>query len=217
MYYKYAREIIRSGDCGLLKRPGSAIAEKGRSNKSHAMMMVWRHSDQSTLSVAESRELCGARVISLSSQVERFPGAIDVYTPNDDCPKILRERAATIAYNWAGHAYNYPNILKIWLAHETWLRSLAGAAILVAEKCGLNLPRINFDFTDLTPTKWDEAKICSQLYVWSYRWAKHELFFQLDERARNWDPVPELGDRWVEPGDLARSGSLNRIAEGLVK
>ena len=211
--YRDVRHKIRSGDLGLVRNSGSLIARTGRSQYSHAFTCVWRVADQDTLSVAESREWRGGQVLSLSSQVRRFPGRIDILRPNDLCPDSLRERAATVAYNWAGHAYSYPNIAKIALVHHPLLRE------------AIELAGYAFDLTDTRPTPWELGKICSQMHAWAYRWAKDELLQEFEPAQRRmlrkegvygWDPCPELGDSWIEPGDLARSGSYDKVFEGLV-
>lgn len=205
--YSVIRESLRSGDVGLV-RTGNYIARTGRSDKSHAFELAWRHADQSTLLVAESREGRGGQVLTLKSQVARFPGQIDIYRPK--CARVLAERAATIAVNWSGRGYGYPNIWRIWLAHKPWLRTLAEQ---VYDLAGLHNA---FPIRETVASPWEEPKICSQLVAWSYRWAKTELFHRLAPADREFDLVPNLNDRFIEPGDLDRSGSLELIAKGLV-
>jgi hypothetical protein len=185
--YRDAREECRSGDLMVLNVPGS-VPWIGRGGASHVGMIVWRHADQNSLRVAESRYWTGGRDVSLSSQVRRFPGLISIYTPKDDCPHELRERAATIAFNWAGHEYDSEGIVQLCLLH-------APIARLVAEQFGVKL-----DPTDMRLLPWAAPKFCSTLYAWSYRWA----------------PCPGLGDRFVEPADLVRSGAVRLVAKGLV-
>lgn len=208
--YSDVRDALRSGDVGLV-RTENYIARKGRSDKSHAFLLAWRHADQSTLLVAESREGRGGQVLTLKSQIARFPGQIDIYRPRDPCPRILAERAATLAVNWSGRGYGYPNLWRIWLAHQPWLRTLAEHAY--------DLARVRNPFgpiREVVASPWEEPKICSQLVAWSYRWAKTELFHRLTPVQREFELVPNLNDRFVEPGDLDRSGSLQLIAKGLV-
>jgi hypothetical protein len=219
--YRDVRHLIRSGDLGLLRTPEGLIALQTRSDFSHAMTCVWRNGDQRTLAIAESREGRGGQVLTLRSQVRRFPGRIDIYTPTNACPEILRERAATIAFNWAGYGYAYPNIFWMAVVHRPELRWLA-------EQFGHE-----FKLGDTTPSDWAETKVCSQLHGWAYRKAAIELAQEgriiwkqcpvdlimrrsfLDPIRVDWDPVPNLGDRWIEPGDLARSGSYTLAFEGL--
>ncbi len=214
--YREARDSLSSGDLMVLNRAG-LIARHSRGRASHVGLLAWREADQRSLSVAESREGVGARVVSLSSQVRAFPGAIDIYTPISGCTQLIRERTATTAYNWAGRSYDYPGVLRRGLVHLPLLYELAHVA------------GYHPDLTDLLPTTWEAPKVCSDLVAWSYRRAKLELHGLLpggtlnandeDRRtflAHGWDPCPGLGNRWVEPNDLVRSGSFRLLAKGLV-
>lgn len=209
-YYE-VRDSLSSGDQMVLNRPGW-ISRHGRSTASHVGTLVWREADQNTLSVAESREGKGGRIVSLSTQVRKYPGLIDIYTPTAGCSQPLRERAATIAYNWAGNEYGYLGIAQRGLVHFPLLYELAHAL------------GYRPDLTDLLPSPWNEPKVCSGLNLWVYRWAKLELTGMLDAPddekrlwlTAGWDPCPMLGDRWVEPGDLLRGGGFKLLAKGLV-
>lgn len=222
--YAEVRPLIRSGDLAVFNREG-LISMVGRGGASHVGTLVWRHADQDSLSIAESREGIGGRVVSLKHQVELYPGMIDIYTPDDDCPDELRKRAATIAYNWGGYGYAYPVIGEMALVHLPF-------AHWIARTCFGYFA----DFENMIPSAWKAAKVCSQLCAWVYRWAKLELagllrFIQsktidkLDVSellqwraclAHGWDPCLNLGDRWCEPADLVRSGAYRCIAKGLV-
>lgn len=197
--YSLVRRQIEDGDL-LAFRTGGIVARHGRSLYGHVGTAVWRHADQATLLIAESRECHGGRVVTLSSQVRAFPGLIDVYRPTYHCPHGIRQRAATIALNWSGRAYDYPGAWRMALMHAPILRWLA--------ECWNGKA---YDPTDLTLSSWTEPKVCSQLHAWAYRLAAVELQIKCD-----WDPVPNLGDRWIEPGDLVRSGSYRMVAKGLV-
>ena len=183
----------------VLRRPG-LITWATRSPASHIGILVWRNADQNTLAVSESREGRGGQTLSFSSQVRRFPGQIDIYRPTRDCPEIIRERAATICFNWAGYGYNYPGIKNLTIDHMPVVR-------FFLERTGLYTP----DRLDLTPTTWEASKFCSQLYAWAYRRAKYELGISC-----RWDPVPGIGDRWITPAALIHSGSFNRFAIGFI-
>lgn len=206
--YSAARKDLRSGDVGLV-RTGNYLARSGRSEYSHAFLLAWRNSDQSTLLVAESREGRGGQLLTLSSQVRAYPGQIDIYRA-DGAARILRERAATIAVNWAGKRYGYPNIAKIWLAKRPWLRAIAEEYYCAR---GWQNP---FVLEETIPSPWHEPKVCSQLCCWAYRQAKYELFHRLKPEWRAFDLAPNLNDRFVEPGDLHRGGALQLVAKGLV-
>lgn len=202
--YRTIRHRLRSGDLAVLNRPGMVPA-MGRGRASHIATVVIREADQRSISLAESREGYGGRVVAFSGEIDRFPGLWDLYTPADACPGTLRERAATVAYNWAtgrhGH-YDYPGILsKLALRNPL---------------CRLALRAIGHDpdMSDTRPSLWKARKVCSQLHAWAFRYARAELAL-LDPA---WDPCPLLGDRWVEPADLVRAaeaGTYRLIAKGL--
>ena len=196
--YANVRRRIESGDL-LVRRGGGLVGAVGRNPARHVGMAVWRHADQSSLQIAESREWYGSRNVSFSSQVRQAPGLWDVYRPRD-CPLELRERAATIALNWAGKSYDYPGAVSIWILENPLLAHAAA--------------RFGFyrDLTDTEPTPWDEAKKCSAMWPWAYRWATRELGLP----PSVWDAVPNLNDRYITPGDLVRSGALALVHRGLV-
>lgn len=220
--YADVQPLLKSGYLAILNRD-NLIGRVGRGHGTHAAIVVVRDADQRSVAIAESREGYGGRVVNFASQVRKFPGAWDVYAPNDHCPAQLRERAATIAFNWAGHGYDYPGIFE---------KLVYRSPLLLA---GLSWFDIAPDMTSLELTPWDEPKVCSQLAAWAYRWAKCELYEDAHDCAPDhdrtnrrlrvwptrvgWDPCPLLGDRWIEPADLARaaeSGAFRLVARGLV-
>ena len=195
--YTAVRDQIRSGDMFFF-RPESWYSPTG-----HIGMAVWRKSDQCTLCISESREGVGGRTVSLSSQIRKYPGRIDVLTPTDDCPRVLRERAATVAFNWAGHSYAYWRIVAMARRRLVWLQKTFGTA-----------PNIH----DMSLSKFEEAKVCSEMFTWAYRWAKRELVraAQLIKDCF-WDALPGIGDKWAEPIPLAVGNpSFKVLAKGLV-
>lgn len=197
--YTHIRRYLETGDLMVLRNPG-LVSWVTRSPASHVGTLLWREADQNSLSVAESREGRGGQVLSLSSQVRRFPGQIDIYRPTNGCPQAVRERAATICLNWAGYGYNYPGIWNQWIGTMPLLR-------LFSEK----VLGKSYDLHDLTLSPWEAAKYCSQLVGWSYRRAVYELELKLD-----WDVCPGLGDRWITPGNLIHGGSFTPVALSLV-
>src|SRR5436853_27917 len=81
-HYRHVRAQIEDGDLLLFRRPGSLIAEATNGIYSHSAMAVWRSPtcagqscDGGVLLCGESRERCGARLVTLSSQVLANPGA----------------------------------------------------------------------------------------------------------------------------------------------
>ncbi len=212
--YAVIRKSLLDGDVALMRPSGvlgNLIRGYGRSEYSHAMLCCWRRADQQTLLAAESREGVGSRLVTLSHLVQRWPGRIDIFrvavrgantAEREDIERIT-QRAATLAVNWSGHAYNYPGVLKAWLARKPLLR-------IPAERLG-----IRFDFTARGISAWDAPKFCSQMVAWAYRQAALEISAETGRDVRYWqvDPAPGIHDAWVEPGDLARG--LRRVYEGL--
>lgn len=187
--YRGSRDRIDSGDLLLFRNDASVIADESRTPYSHAGIAVWHNR---VLLCAESRELRGGRIVTLSSQVERFPKRIDVFRPT--CNPNISSMAAEWAVRQAGHEYNYAGLIGCTLLHLPILRRIL---------------RYFPDTSDTTLSAWAVPKFCSQLACWSYRSAAQA--FQVD-----WDPVPNLGDRYCEPGHLALSGSFRRIFTQLV-
>lgn len=179
----------------VVKNPG-LVSWGTLTEATHIGMILWRKADQNSLSVAESREFKGSRVVSFSSQVRAFPGMIDVYRPKVDCHPILRERAATVAYNWAGHSYGYPGIGMQLVDRMPIVRFLAE-----------RLMGYNPDRSSMVLSRWESSKYCSQLYAWAYRLAKYELGI-----FGSWEPCPGINDRFITPGNLTHSGAFDLIA-----
>ncbi len=194
--YKYVRDVIESGDMMVLKRPG-LISWATFSPASHVGMFVWRESDQNVLSVAESRELLGSRVVTFSSQVRQFPGMIDIYRPKD-CPMEVKERAATLAFSWAGYGYNYPGIAALALDRLPILRF--GAELLGYTR----------DRSSMVISPREKSKFCSQFYIWCYRKAKIEMGL-----IGGWEPCPGVNDGSVTPGHLMHSGAFELVASDI--
>ena len=179
--YREVRHLIRAGDVLLYRRPGSWIGNVGRSPYSHAaMVVVYPGWHDRTLLAAESREFQGSHLKTLSSQVARYHGRIDVFRPT--CGNQIAEEAADLAVKQAGHQYNYRGIVWLGLLHAPLVR---------------NAIRWYPDTTDMTLSAWDAPKFCSQLVVWCLRVAAQWL-------KSSWEVIHQLGDRWCEPGDLAR-------------
>ncbi len=195
--YRAVRDQIRSGDM-LFFKPTSWYSPTG-----HIGMSAWRRADQHTLLCAESREGHGGRLVTLSSQIRKYPGRIDVYTPTDDCPRVLRERAATVCVNWAGRNYAYGHIVAMARRRLVWLQKVCGTT-----------PNLQ----DLTISPFDMAKVCSELFVWCYRFAKRELVRQAQlVKDCFWDALVGVADRWAEPIPLAMNNpSFKLLAKGLV-
>ena len=205
--YADVRDLIETADLLLFRRPrgilsacSKAISIAGRSDYTHAAMAVhWaapaaadaRFDERGRLRqsfptrpillCAEVREWVGGRVVTLSSQVDRYPGRIDVYKlPPSQAVKLSssgdsfsRYRTAAAMLRKAGHPYGWSSILNSSLAFlpgVRWLRS--------------------DDFED--ESRKGQPEYCSAAVSNAHR-------------AGGLDVVPNLADQFTLPGDLARS------------
>lgn len=120
--YDRARAEIGNGDLLLFRAhslPSRIIRAFGRSSYSHAAMAVWcRQFD--LLFCCEVRELVGARAVTLSSQVRKFPGLIDVY--GVACESFDRDGAAGVMLRKTGAGYGYAAIVASAVIHAPLLR-----------------------------------------------------------------------------------------------
>ena len=172
VHYPDVRCQIADGDLLLYRRLGP-IAMAGRGRHSHAAKAAWWDED---LFCLEIREWLGGRAVTLSSQVERYPGRIDVYEVNPDLrwPEYDRAGAVRLMRRLAGCDYGYASLMTAAMLHLPVIRWFV---------------RPNVD--DQAPTR--RPPFCSQACVMA------------DRIGGGVDPVPNLADQFTEPSDLARS------------
>lgn len=170
--YGEARGQIRDADLLLFRKRG-LIAVAGRGEHSHAAKAAWWDGD---LFCLEIRELVGGRAVTLSSQVRRAPGRIDVYevNPDDRWPEFDRAGSVRLMRRLAGCRYGY--------------RGLAGAAVL-------HLPVVRW---------FVKANVDDQAVDRRPPFCSHACAMA-DRLGGGVDPVEHLADRLTEPADLARS------------
>ena len=164
--------LLRLG-CLIGGLPSLLIAIAGRGQHSHAAKAAWWGED---LFCVEIRGLSGGRAVTLSSQVRRYPGKIDVYqaNPKHRWPEYDRAGASRYMRRMCGCDYGY--------------RGLAAAALL-------HLPVVRwFVKPDVDDAAVDHRPpFCSHACVMA------------DRLGGGVDPVEHLADRLTEPADLARS------------
>lgn len=170
--YAEARSRIADGDLLLFRRRG-LISTAGRGVHSHAAKAAWWNGD---LFCLEIREWYGGRAVTLSSQVRRRPGRIDVYeaNPNRRWPEYDRAAASRFMRRLAGCPYGYLGVLSAAMLHLPLIRFLARP-----------------DLDDRRLKK--RPPFCSQACAMA------------DRIGGGIDPVPHLADTLTEPADLARS------------
>jgi len=170
--YQQVRGRIADGDLLLYRRRG-LISIAGRGTHSHAAKAAWWDGD---LFCLEIRELVGGRAVTLSSQVRRRPGRIDVYQTNPARRWSHYDAAGAVRFmrRLTGCDYGWMNLLAAGLLHLPWLRLCV---------------RANTDdrAVDRRPP------FCSQAVAMA------------DRIGGGVDPVNHLADRLTEPADLARS------------
>lgn len=170
--YGDARKHVRDGDLLLFARRG-LISIAGRGLHSHAAKAAWWGDD---LFCLEVREWHGGRAVTLSSQVQKYSGRIDVYQVNPDerWPDYDRAGALAVMRRLAGCPYGYAGVAAAALVHLPLVRLFA-----------------KVDLHDDSPENY--PPFCSQACTLS------------DRIGGGVDPVPQLADRLTLPADLARS------------
>lgn len=170
--YRDARSHIADGDLLLFRRRG-VISIAGRGVHSHAAKAAWWGDD---LFCLEIREWYGGRAVTLSSQINRYPGRIDVYEVNPDnrWPEYDATGASQFMRRLAGCPYGYLGVLTAAALHLPLVRFLS---------------RPNMDDNESSK----RPPFCSQACAMS------------DRLGGGVDPVPHLADPLTEPADLARS------------
>lgn len=168
---------IRKADLLLFRGAGwvsRLIQSAGRSDYSHAAKAdIWN----TEIYCCEVRELKGGRIVTLASQVQKFPGQIDVFASAANTQLgYHRDQAASYMRRFAGQDYGYWSVAKAALQH------LPGVRLLFKHDYQLE--------NGATP---DRPPFCSQACAMA------------DRNGGTCDPVPELADRFTLPGDLAHS------------
>lgn len=190
--YEAIRDQIRDGDFALMRNGGIISRLSGK--WTHAAPCVWlrdRDGNPDTLMLAESREWFGGRLVTLSSQVTKYAGNIDIFRP--DCDEDIAHLAAVYAAKQAGHPYGWGSILIAALNRLVLVRLL-----------GLWRP----ETSDMRLSSWNTPKMCSQLLVWSFRKAAKSL-------GCKFDLLPFVNDAYAEPSMLP-SGRCHLLYTGLV-
>jgi len=167
-----AQEKIRDSDLLLYRRRGP-ISIAGRGEHTHAAKAAWWEDDLFCLEVIQ---WYGGRAVTLASEVERYPGRIDVYqtNPRNRWPYYDRTGAVRFMRKLCGCKYGYTGLLTAAFLHLPIVRWFVR-------------PDMDDSAIDRRPP------FCSQACAMA------------DRIGGGVDPVPHLADRLTEPADLARS------------
>ena len=170
--YATVRHYIRDADLLLFRRRGP-IAIAGRGEHCHAAKAAWWGSDLFCLEVLQ---WFGGRAVTLSSQVDYYPGRIDVYQANPDnrWPAYDRAAAVRLMRRLCGCQYGWRALIGTAMLHLPLLRWCVR-------------PRLDEEAPEGTPP------FCSQACSMA------------DRLGGGVDPVEHLPDCLTEPADLARS------------
>lgn len=162
---------IQDSDLLLFRRRG-LISYAGRGIHSHAAKAIWWGDTPMCVEMRWS----GGRAVTLASQVERYPGRIEVRRANsgDRWPEYRRMEAAEKMKQFCGLPYGWLGLLTAALIHLPYVRRFIK-------------PEVEDDAADRRPP------FCSHACAMA------------DRIGGGVDPVPNLADRLTEPCDLARS------------
>lgn len=125
-----AKPDIQDADLLLFRGKGVIsrfIRSFGRGKYSHVAKASWLKGE---LFCLEVREWKGGRAVTLSSQVQKFPGQIDVYETNAlHLPGYDRAKSDSLMLLFAGIEYGYLDIMETAALHTWGLRILATANV----------------------------------------------------------------------------------------
>lgn len=192
--YDYVHSVARDGDNALFACDG-LVGRTGYAEWSHVGKLYWY---RRTLMLAECREFVGGRTVTLLSQVQEYPGQIDIVRPR--CSAEVAAEGAEMVVRQAGHPYGWGRIY--WLG----LMRLAGFRALT---------RWRADVHDQSWPSWDELKVCSETVIFGERLGAYNL-------NDDFYPIPELGTRWVLPEHIGLAtgpihGDYEPIARRIVE
>lgn len=163
---------------GLISR---MIRSYGRGRYSHVAKASWIKGE---LFCVEVRELKGGRIVTLESQVKKFPAQIDVYRTNvlrlpeteqsEGVAWYNRKKSDEMMLAFAGVEYGYWAILSTYLLHAPFIKFVAEA-------------NVDDEFVSKRPPYCSAAASAA------------------DRIGGRVDQVPQLADKDTEPNDLARS------------
>ncbi len=197
LVYRKARSRINNGDMLLFMRGeglfSALISVAGRSEYSHAGMAVWldardckrlakqRPGLTPGLYCAHTVEGRGGCLDRLSDLVKQYPGRITVRKPIPELQaKYDRRKAKSAILKIVGKPYGWSAIKRAMLAHLPFVRVAV--------------------FRWLLPFMLDDGENGSLPFC--------SMAVSRAARAAGVDPVPNLGDGWTEPGNLAQSAAF---------
>lgn len=192
--YQQIREWLKDGDVAVFAGGGLL----GRLYKyTHCEMVKWnrdRSGNPTSLMLCGFREFQGARMVTLSSQVAKYPRTISIYRPRID--NATAWTTAELLARQSGKRYSWWVIAVGFLWHLTLLRFLTGW-------------KPGPDDANDEPNKWSAAKVCSSGIVWAFRAALGK------KRISEW-PCRHLPTWRVKPQDIVEDAAFFELLyEGL--
>lgn len=174
--YSTVRRKIRHGDLLLFRHRGLPGRLIAAAGRSPYSHAALAGWWQGRLMVIEVRQFRGGRAVLFSHLLRRGP--IDVFAADAEGRGFDRRRAVGHMLGYTGRCYGWRALLRCALVHAPLLRWCVHPTADDATPVGARAD-------DLPP-------FCSMAVAAAIR-------------AGGVDPVPQLADRWTEPGDLARS------------
>lgn len=175
--YSAVRRRIRHGDLLLFPHRGLPGRLIAAAGRSPYSHAALAAWWQGRLMVLEVRQFRGGRAVLFSNLLRRGP--IDVFAAAAEGRGFDRRRAVGHMLGYTGRAYGWRALIRCALVHAPLLRWCLRPMRDEADE-----PAAGAD-GELPP-------FCSMAVAAAMR-------------AGGVDPVPQLADRWTEPGDLARS------------
>lgn len=195
-----AKTLLNEGDVAIFRGKGLIswfIKSFGGSPYSHTAT-VSKHGDNggTIFELVEFRELVGSRTTLLDQQVKQYSGQIDIYRANKYFYNSYYShiKNSVVEYKEHFNGKKVTNCMRLLTGQDYDYYTIW--QIAKSKLFGLRL-FVNYDAASddsITPDKY----VCSTAVAHCFN-------------SNGYDLVKRKGDKWVEPGDLARSTSLNYL------
>jgi hypothetical protein len=198
--FKDAKAYIQEADILLFRGKGwisKIIGTAGCGVHSHVAMASWHNGDNALLECVEFYEKAGGRTINLETLNNNDDRMIDVYRVVD------QKQVITFDPNDSSITHRTVDLDRKKVTNN--LRKLTGLPygwrrLLWIAKAKMVGFRLFFDYQDLINDDIVDVvyPVCSSALAYSFS-------------QTGFDLVPNKGDGWTEPADIARSGLINYL------